>query len=328
MGPTTTAAGRWSIPAPVLRTAAGIVVALAVPLVVVGAWAGSTAAMGMVLGYIGAIGPALSVSPRSALALAVPAAMTGAVATSLSGQAFPAACFVALACLLIAPANMVRNGLSASLPTIAAVLATYPSSKDPVQVAGWMLGGSAVAVLVLARLRRPSEPVGLDQRTAWLHAITMAAATGVTVLVLVWFEVPHGYWIAMTLTVVLRPYGAETSAVAGQRVLGTVGGAAVALALAVLVPGWVALAVAILMLVPVLGYAVLGRYAQQVVFLTPMVILPGSGGAGVAAADLALSRVGATLLGAVLAAGLALALTRVDRTHSSESPDGAPEVAG
>lgn len=309
---TAPAAGTWRIPRPVLVVAARTMLLLVLPLVAGYALSGLSATVGMAMGYLATLPAALAVPWRFAAGLALPGAMTGAVAVALQGQALPAACFVALACLLVAPANLVRNGLLAGIPTIAAVLTALTMPMEPAAVAGWMLLGSAVALAVVAPLRTPSEPAGVPMRTALLHAATMAVAVGIATFLVVAGEVPHGYWITMTMTIVLRPYGPETTNVARQRVGGTIGGAAVAVVLSILAPGAVALAVAALMLLPMAAYAVLGRYSQQVVFVTPFVILIGSGDADSAAVGVALARVLATLLGATLAAGLALALARAD----------------
>ncbi len=206
--------------------------------------------------------------------------MTGVVAASTAGQAWPAACFVALACLLVAPANIVRSGLLAGIPTIAAVYATLPGNQDPARVGAWMLVGGAIVVVIagLAGIRSPAVPVGVEPWTAWAHAVAMAVVVGPVVLLLGVVDIPHGYWFAMTLTVVLRPYGAETQSVARQRVVGTTLGAALALGLATVLPTGIALAVAVGLLVLVVANAVMGRYAQQVTFLTPFIVLIGSGG--------------------------------------------------
>jgi uncharacterized membrane protein YccC len=116
------------------------------------------------------------------------------------------------------------------------------------------------------------------------------------------------------MTIVLRPYGAETQSVARQRVAGTTLGAVLALALALVMPPWAALGVAVALLVLVVANALMGRYAQQVMFLTPFIVLIGSG-AGADAVGVALQRVVATLLGALLAAGIALGLWRLDRSR-------------
>jgi hypothetical protein len=303
----------WSVPRPILVGALKIAALLMTPLVIVYATAGGLATLAMGLGYVGSLTPALTLRPRYSGVLVLPAAMTGVVASSTAGQAWPAACFVALACLLVAPANIVRSGLLAGIPTIAAVYATLPGNQDPARVGAWMLVGGAIVVVIagLAGIRSPAVPVGVEPWTAWAHAVAMAVVVGPVVLLLGVVDIPHGYWFAMTLTVVLRPYGAETQSVARQRVVGTTLGAALALGLATVLPTGIALAVAVGLLVLVVANAVMGRYAQQVTFLTPFIVLIGSGGGGTA--GVALQRVLATLLGALLAAGIALALWRVDQ---------------
>ena len=310
----TSPASKWLVPRRVLIGAMGIAGILMAPLVIAYLAVGTVAALGVAMGYAGSLTPALKLRPGYALALVLPAAMTGVVASGVAGQVLPAACFVALACLLVAPANIVQNGLLAGIPTIAAVYATLPDRQDPTQVGAWMLVGGAIVVVVaaLTGLRLPAEPVGVEPWTAWTHAVAMAVVVGGIVLVLGVVAIPHGYWIAMTMTVVLRPYGTETQSVARQRVVGTTLGAVLALGLALVLPAWAALAVAVALLVLMVANALMGRYAQQVTFLTPFIVLVGSGG-GDDAVGVALDRVVATLVGAVLAALMALALWRVDR---------------
>jgi hypothetical protein len=308
--------GTWAIPRPVLVGALKISLVLLAPLVLADAVGGVGAALAVTMGYAGSLTPALKLRPAYSLALVVPAAMTGVVASGISGEALPAACFVALACLLVAPANIVRNGLLAGIPTIAAVYTTLPAGPDPLEVGAWMLAAGAFIVLVasLTGLRKPAEPAGVLPWTAWAHAVAMAATVGVVVLVLGLVDVPHGYWIAMTMTVVLRPYGSETRTVARQRVGGTTLGAVLALALALLLPAWAGILVGAGLLVLVVANALLGRYAQQVTFLTPLIVLLGSAGTQ-DALDVAVERVAATVLGAALAGAIALALWRVDQSR-------------
>lgn len=301
-----------------MLTALRVTAALLIPLVAVYVLVGATPGMGLAMGYMGSLVPALKVPRLRALALTAPVAMTGAVATAVNGQAFVVACFLALVCLLVAPANVFSNGLLAAVPTVAAVIATLPSRVDPFELSGWMVAGGVLVVLLMSPLRKPGDQVGLDVNSAWTHAIAMGAAVGVSALLVTAFEVPHGYWICMTLTLVLRPYGAETLSVARQRVLGTIGGAVLALGLAVVLPDWAALSVLGLLLVLTVAYSTLGRSGQQVVFLTPVVVLLGSGGAGAATVTVAVERVLATILGALIAAVLALALARADRARPRE----------
>lgn len=106
---------------------------------------GATAAVGVAMGYLGCVAPALMLPRRQALGPSFLPAMTGAVAAAVNGQAFAAACFVAMACLLVAPANGSRNGLLAGVPTVAAVLTTVSSSFEPFEVSGWMLAANCTA---------------------------------------------------------------------------------------------------------------------------------------------------------------------------------------
>jgi hypothetical protein len=297
-----------------------------VPTVVAYAAFGEPAALAVALGFVISLTPATKLRPSHALAAVVPAAMTGAVAVALAGQAFPAACFVALACLLVAPANVLQNGLLAGIPTVAAVYATLPMQQAPGTVAAGMLAGGAIAVGVATRAHRSGELVGVDARTSWRHAIAMAASVGLVVLVITALDQPHGYWIPMTMTLVLRPYGAETLAVARDRISGTLAGAVLALLMVLVLPSWTAYLASVVLLVLIIAYAALGRYAQEVLFLTPFVVLLGTGGAAADTAGLALQRVLATLLGTVLAGAIAMALARADRQvigQPTEPPRGA-----
>ena len=235
-------AATWALPRPVLAAAGLLTVGLLAPVVAAYVAAGTTAALGLAMGYTGCLLPATRLPARYALLLTVPLAMTATVAAALPGQPFVAACFVALACLLVAPATMLDAGVLAGLPTVAAVYLTLPVEQDPAQVAMWVLAGGALGVLVLARVGRPAALRGL--------------------------------------------------------------------ALAALLPPWAAMAAAGLLLVLMVGYAVLDRYGPTVACSTPFIVLLGAGGGGVAALGLAVERVGATVVGAVVAAGIALALAR------------------
>lgn len=305
----------WAIPRRVLGVAVLVSLLLLAPLVVVFQLAGVAPALSLGMGYVACLFPALKLPARSALAVSVPAAMAGVVAAALNGTTVAAACFVALVCLLAAPANVLQDRLVAGIPTAAAVFVSVPVRVDPVQVGGWMLAGGAIAVAVAARLRRPAPPRGISLRTAWMHAATMAVLVGVTVFIVAAFDIDHGYWAAVTLSAVLRPFGAETKVVARQRVLGTVAGAVLALCLVVVLPNWAALAVASMMFVLMVCYSILGDYAKQVTCMTPLIVLLGAPGGGVLA--IAAERVAATAAGAAIAIAAALALARHERPAAS-----------
>lgn len=311
----TAALGGWAIPRRVLALAAIATAVMLVPLVGAWAFAGIPAALGVVMGYIAGARPALTLPPAQALALAVPAAMAGAVAVALRGQPVPAACFVALCCLLAAPASMITDGLMAGVPSAAAVLVSVPGDYQPVPVALWMLLGGAVAAVLASRLvPRGPRPAGVPMVRAWRHAVVMALAVGIVVYVVDVLNWPHGYWVALTLTLVLRPFDDQTLERSWQRVAGTIAGVLLALVLAAVLPLWgVALALGVCQLLS-LAYATRGDYARQVVFLTPTVVLLGS-----AADERAAERALYTLAGAVLAGALAASLSWYDTRREREA---------
>lgn len=151
--------GGWAVPRRVLILCTVATVALLVPLVGAYLLGGLAASLATVMGYVACARPAFTLRPRHTLALAVPAAMTGAVAVALRGQPVAAACFVALCCLLVAPANMLADALLAGVPGTAAVLVSVPGHYDPGQVVLWMLlGGTVMAALGSRFLRAREQP--------------------------------------------------------------------------------------------------------------------------------------------------------------------------
>jgi Fusaric acid resistance protein-like len=315
-----------AIPRPTLMLAARVALLLLVPMVISYAMLGIAALVCLVMGYLVSLAPAETVPTRYAFALSLPGVAAGVVAVSVHGNALAAACLVALAALLIAPANMYHNGLLAGIPTITAILSLIPLNLDPAFTATWMLIGSAAAVVILTPIRHTGDSQPVDPWVAWFHASAMAAVVGPMVYVLTLSGVTRPHWIAMTMTVVLRPYGRETQKVARQRVVGTFAGAMIALGLAVVLPQWVALVIGALLLILMIAYMMLDRYALAVAAVTPLVVLIAAGGGTYPTIDAALLRVGATILGAIVAAGLALVLLRFERTHVSpdQDPPGGP----
>ena len=284
-------------------------IVLLVPLAIAYLLAGIPAALALGMGYVALVKAALTQRSHVALGLAVPAALAAAVAVALRGQPLAAAGFVALCCLMVAPANQVRDGLMAGLPTAAAVLVAVPGDFDPGWTAAWVLLGGAVVVLVATRLPRVTQPSGLEPVRAWRHAIVMAVAVGVVTYLVLALDVPHGYWVALTLSVVLRPFDDQTRSRAGERVLGTLAGVLLAVLIAATLPLWAIAATLVVCLVLMTAYSTIGDYTRQVIFLTPTVVLLGSAGdPGLIAAE----RVLATITGAILAGLVAMGLVWLD----------------
>jgi hypothetical protein len=309
--------GGWAVPRRVLLLCTVAAAVLLAPLAGAYLSGGVPAALAMAMAYIACARPALTLRPSRALSLAVPAAMAGAVAVAVRGQPVAAACLVALCCLLVTPASIVADALMAGVPGTAAVLVLVPGTYDSTTVALWMLLGGAVMVLLGSRLPvRGKKAEGLPAARAWRHGIVMAVAVGLTVWLVALLDWPHGYWLALTLTLVLRPFDDQTLKKSWQRVLGTVGGVLLALALATVLPLWgVVLAVGACQVLS-LAYTVQADYARQVALLTPTVVLLGSSGSPDAvAAERALY----TIVGALVAVAISLALARYDRLHPKET---------
>ena len=181
----------------------------------------------------------------------------------------------------------------------------------------WAFLGGLFVVLLLARVAPPDRRHPIGAVTAFRHAAVMAVAMGVSVFLVLHFEVPHGYWVPMTMALVLQPFGVETTTRARQRIAGTIGGGLLALGLALVLPtGVVAVAVLPLMVLGV-AYSILGRYSKSVMFLTPSAVLLANLASRDAEISATLHRLVATLVGGIVAAVLALLLEHADTEQPS-----------
>jgi uncharacterized membrane protein YccC len=132
------------------------------------------------------------------------------------------------------------------------------------------------------------------------HALRFALVTCAAVGVFWVFPPPFGYWVPLTVTVVLKPYAGVTVSRTVQRVVGTVSGVLIATALMPLLPGMAtqitAAAAAFFCLMLVLPF----NYSLAVFFLSLGVVpfehamMPGL------ALDVGLLRVVATAIGGAL----------------------------
>ena len=115
-----------------------------------------------------------------------------------------------------------------------------------------------------------------------------------------WFAIPHGYWLGLTLVVVMQPdYGATRQRVA-ERILGTLLGSLLASGLLFLDLPHVAVLAAVALTAFLFALFLKRRYDVAVVFLTLMVVLLTETG-GPASWQLTLERLACTLAGGGLA---------------------------
>jgi uncharacterized membrane protein YccC len=112
------------------------------------------------------------------------------------------------------------------------------------------------------------------------HALRVAIVTSVAVLVTRLLHLPRGYWVTITVLIILQPYSGATLLKALQRVLGTVAGALLTVTLVAVVHDTRGLLVAIFILATVCVAFLRVNYLIYSVFLTPTFVLLAEMSAG------------------------------------------------
>ena len=115
---------------------------------------------------------------------------------------------------------------------------------------------------------------------AMRHALRVAIVTAIAVLVTRLLHLPRGYWVTVTVLIILQPYSGATVLKALQRVLGTVVGALLTVGLVALVHDTRGLLVAIFVLAMVCVAFLRVNYLIYSVFLTPTFVLLAEMSAG------------------------------------------------
>ena len=154
----------------------------------------------------------------------------------------------------------------------------------------WRLGSLQAALNLRPRI----------DRALMRFILRLGTLLVLSVFVYKWFAIPHGYWLGLTLVVVMQPdYGSTRQRVA-ERVLGTLLGSLLASGLLFLdLPHAVVLA-AVALTAFLFALFLKRRYDVAVVFLTLMVVLLTETG-GPASWQLTLERLACTLAGGGLA---------------------------
>jgi uncharacterized membrane protein YccC len=135
----------------------------------------------------------------------------------------------------------------------------------------------ALAVLTIVDDRPPvletlRATLTLDSM-AMRHALRVAIVTAVAVLVTRLFNLPRGYWVTITAIIILQPYAGATLIKVLQRVVGTVAGALITVALVAIVRDPRGLLVVIFVLATVCVAFLRVNYLVYSVFLTPTFVL-------------------------------------------------------
>jgi uncharacterized membrane protein YccC len=105
------------------------------------------------------------------------------------------------------------------------------------------------------------------------HALRLALVVSLDVLLMPLLHVTHGYWLAMTSLIVLRPFAGETVRRSAERVVGTVLGGILAALLTAVLPSETAL-FAVIVIGATCAIAIYTvDYAWYCFFLTPTIVL-------------------------------------------------------
>ena len=105
------------------------------------------------------------------------------------------------------------------------------------------------------------------------HALRLGIASAIAIALYKIFRIEHGYWLIITVLVIVKPVFADTRKRALERVAGSVVGGIVAVIFAALIQNVIALD-ALLVLFSILAFShVRTNYGFYVLFLTPFVVL-------------------------------------------------------
>lgn len=179
-------------------------------------------------------------------------------------------------------------------------------SRAALFVAGGVWGTALTQLLWMfhratSALADPVAPVGLALRSlATRHALRLGIAATLALALFYALRLERGYWLILTVLVIVKPVFADTRTRTIQRVAGSIVGGAIAALLAATVHNAIVLDV-LLVVFGVLAYSqVRHNYGVFVVFLTPFVVLMIE---TVQPTDwhIALTRIVDTLLGAAIA---------------------------
>lgn len=293
-----------------LPTAIKLMVAILIPSVIVSIVGGPSASMGFGL----AMGLGMAVAPISkplhSTVLIVIGAALGALATLAGSTRWAIAVLTFLSAILFAITNQRSAGLLSLAPLLVILFGPGPISLSWWGAALWVLAGGAVGAAITHILKFTASVVPVPSRTAWEHGITVGVLCAAVMFWSLANDVPHGYWIAVTVLMALRPLPDQRRETLNGRLIGTLLGAVIAFLVVLFLPTWAAVVVAALFLFMLIWYTMGGAYLMQALALTPMLLIFASLGDVERGIELTLERVIFTVIGVGAAILLALLLRR------------------
>lgn len=162
--------------------------------------------------------------------------------------------------------------------TVVAANADALSSDRPPQIP------PALAVLTIVEDRPPVLETLRASLTlnsmAMRHALRVAIVTTIAVLVTRLLNLPRGYWVTITALIILQPFAGATLIRGLQRVLGTVGGALLTVALVAVIHDSTGLLVVVFVLAAACVAFLRVNYLIYSILLTPTFVLLAEMSAG------------------------------------------------
>ncbi|MEU9474445.1 FUSC family protein [Streptomyces sp. NPDC048191] len=221
------------------------------------------------LAQLNAITPVVEAAPAAHLAghplpPAVPEAvrhLAQAVETGDAGRTSPAALDLPL------PTTETARAVDHALRHTAEVV-TAPDADPPQGVDDGLGRPAALGI----RTARAARNVALSA-TSWRYGLRLAVCIGIAQALVSLIPVPRSYWVALTITFVLKPDFGSVFSRALLRALGTVAGLAVAAVVLAEVPlGWWDVP-AMLLLAPLIPVLSTRGYGHQTAAITPVILL-------------------------------------------------------
>ncbi len=296
-----------------------LLVAILIPSAIVSVLAGTSASMGFGL----AIGLGMAVTPVSKPPLAALLVVIGAALGALASLAGSTPWAIALLMFVSAVLSALTNQRSAGLLTLAPIMVIL-FGPGPITlqwwVAGlWILGGGVVGAFITKLLKFQAPVMPVEKRTSWEHGIAVGVLCAAVMFWSLANNIPHGYWIAVTVLMALRPLPNQRRETLNGRLIGTFLGAIIALLAVLLLPLWAAVVVAVFCLFSLVWYTMGGAYLMQALALTPMLLIFASLGDIDRGFELTIERVLFTVIGVAAAVLLALMLRRWESRRESHA---------
>lgn len=309
----------------VAKVVVGIVLVLVVPMVIAFVVAGPGAAAATLMSTVAAVSGAMRSGWRRA-AWVVPLLGAYALATSTVGYGWGWVVvmgFVGLTAGIGLPYGFLPALIYAGMvPTL---VTTVVSTGDALLTALFAVLGGALGVVTGRKMgMKPTVPgnvrwTGYEAVSGALCAGLFVAGTSIAVAT----GLPHGYWVALTLIVVIPPIVQGDDTKRGrERLLGTIAGLAIVLPISLIpLPQWAVYIIGFALLVP--AFAVMQKnYTWYAFFESAAIVMLVSAGSDMV--DLDAARIEASVIGVALVAVAVIAVAwGVRHVSASDVPKAA-----